>query len=569
VELLVAKDVLEHGAGAAVAADGVRIDFEVARGVALGEMEEGEQRRVTAALDIDVVEAALARRQPVVLRQGQIPGRIGMEQFHAALAEDVGVAALVAGMAQIEAPEPRIPGQLGGANQVAAAVGLDLGEAEQPQPPPRRVSPYPSLQRLEQHTHRRYSRDLPNIAAGGLPMPGGRRSSRRRAALAANLGVALAGIALVGLAAAAGQDWADRHFLPTFAWSRTFQIGLIDALRVLLALAGLFLILLVRPRVARIVKAGRGGRLLVSTLSASLAVAAALAATEGILHTRTWRATQERWGSKEPQRQRDDLTGWSFVPDHHGQAEVDGRAVDYATDRFGYRVAQAGEQTDLARPTIILAGESVMHGYGLQWGETIGAQVQAMTGVPVANIAINAHATDQTYMRLRRELPRFARPVALIVPFVPLLFDRNLDQDRPYLDSDLRWHAAHPPELRLVELGRRILRYRSEEAIDEGVATTRAVLRATIALARSRGAPALILVPQFLPEEPGEAAIRHRVLDEAHLPYLLVPLDPSWRLVVDRHPDPRGARVIAAAIARALSGAAQSGGIPPAGRPAR
>ena len=400
-------------------------------------------------------------------------------------------------------------------------------------------------------------------------MPGGRRSSRRRAALAANLGVAFAGLALIALAAAAGRGWADRHFLPTFAWSRAFQIGLIDALRILLALLGLLLILLVRPRVARIVKAGRGGRLLVSSLSAALAVAAALATTEGILHTRTWRATQERWGGKEPLRQRDDLTGWTFVPDHHGQAVIDGRTIDYATDRFGYRVARAGDQTDLARPTIILAGESVIHGYGLQWGETIGAQLQAMTGVPVASIAVNAHATDQTYMRLRRELPRFAHPAALIVPFVPLLFDRNLDQDRPYLDSSLRWHAAHPPELRLVELGRRILRYRSEEAIDEGVATTQAVLRATLALARARGIPALILVPQLLPEEPTESAIRRRVLDDAHLPYLLVPLDPAWRLAVDRHPDARGARAIATAIARALTGAGQAGRNQAAGQAAR
>jgi hypothetical protein len=141
----------------------------------------------------------------------------------------------------------------------------------------------------------------------------------------------------------------------------------------------------------------------------------------------------------------------------------------------------------------------------------------------------------------------------VVIPFVPLLFDRNLDEDRPYLDSSLRWHAAHPPELRLVELGRRILRYRSEETIADGVATTQAVLRATIALARSRGAATLIVVPQFLPEEPGETAIRRRVLDDAHLRYLLVPLDSSWRLQVDRHPNARGAQAIAAAIAAALS----------------
>lgn len=396
-------------------------------------------------------------------------------------------------------------------------------------------------------------------------MPGGRRLSRRRAALATNLAVAFAGIALIALAGAAGQGWADRHFLPTFAWSRGFQIGLIDALRIVLALVGLLLILFVRPHVARGVRAGRGGRMLVSTLSASLAIVAAVAATEGILHTRTWRATQEHWGSKEPQRQRDDLLGWTFVPNHHGTAEVDGRQIDYATDRFGYRVPAAGAQTDLAAPTIVFAGESIIHGYGLQWPETIAAQVHAMTGLAVANIAVNAHGTDQTYMRLRRELPRFAHPVAVVIPFLPVLLDRNLDQDRPYLDADLRWHAAHPPELRLVELARRILRYRSEDAIAEGVATTQALLRASIALARSRGATPLIVVPELQPEDPTEAAIRRSVLDEAHLPYLLVPLDASWRLAVDRHPNPRGARAIAMAIARALAAARPGGG---AARPA-
>jgi len=153
-----------------------------------------------------------------------------------------------------------------------------------------------------------------------------------------------------------------------------------------------------------------------------------------------------------------------------------------------------------------------------------------------------------------------------VIPFVPILFDRNLDEDRPYLDANLRWNAAHPPDFRLVELARRVLRYRSADTIEEGIATTQAVLRATIALARSRGAAALIVVPQLQPEDPTEAAIRHRVLDDAHLRYLLVPLEPSWRLAVDRHPNPRGAHAIAAAIAQALARSLQR--VPrPAGPP--
>lgn len=384
-------------------------------------------------------------------------------------------------------------------------------------------------------------------------MPDGRRFSSGRAAVTVNVALGLTGVALIALAAAAGQDWADRHFLPGFSVSRALQIGLLQGLRVLLALFGLFLLLFVRPRVARAIDAGRSARLLVSALSATLAVAAAFVTTEWILRVRAGHATLAQLQSKEPLRQHDDLVGWVFIPSHHGQGETDGRAIDYATDRFGYRVARAGDETDTSRPTILFAGESIMNGYGLQWPETIPAQVQAMTGVPVANIAVTAHATDQTYMRLRNELPRFARPIAVVIPFVPVLFDRNLDQDRPYLDSALRWNPGHSPNLLLMELPGRVLRYRSTAAIDEAVAMTQAVLRGAIAFARSRGAAVLIVVPQYLPEEPLEASIRRRVLDDGHIPYLLVRLDPALRLAVDRHPGPRGATAIAAAISRALA----------------
>lgn len=384
-------------------------------------------------------------------------------------------------------------------------------------------------------------------------MPGEGGTSHRRAARAANLAAGLIGLVLIALAIAAGPSWVDRHFLPTFAWPRSFQIGLIQLLRAILAALGLVVLLLVRPRVARAVAEGRGRALLVSTLSASLAVTAAFAATEAVLHSRTWQASQERWGDREPLRRRDALLGWTFVPNHLGRRMVEGRRIDYVTDAFGYRTRAPRAGLDFDRPTIVFVGESIMFGYRLPWRETIPAQVEATTGIQTANLSVNAFATDQSYLRLRRELPRFRRPVAVVIPFVPMLFDRNLDQDRPHLDAGLRWHPAGPPPLRLVEIARRALRYRSEESIAGGVATTQAVLRATIALARSRGATALIVVPQFQPEDPSERAIRERVLDAAHLPYLLVPLDPGWRLAIDRHPDARGAEAIAAAISRSLA----------------
>ena len=75
---------------------------------------------------------------------------------------------------------------------------------------------------------------------------------------------------------------------------------------------------------------------------------------------------------------------------------------------------------------------------------------------------------------------------------------------------------------------------------------------ATVRLARSRGAIPLIVVPQFEPEEQQERELRRRIIEEAHLPYVYVPLDPDDRIENDGHPDADGARTIAEAIADAL-----------------
>jgi hypothetical protein len=83
---------------------------------------------------------------------------------------------------------------------------------------------------------------------------------------------------------------------------------------------------------------------------------------------------------------------------------------------------------------------------------------------------------------------------------------------------------------------------------------TREVLRATSDLAREHGATPLLVVLQFGREEQAEQALRHRILDNANIPYVLVELDSSWRLPWDRHPNARAAHAIANAIADELRG---------------
>jgi hypothetical protein len=367
----------------------------------------------------------------------------------------------------------------------------------------------------------------------------------------ASLAPAALGLLLLAAALAMDRGWQWSHFLPTWAWPWSTQLNILLGLRIFVAVLGLAALFLLRPWLMRASAAGRGRQAAISLFTSTLAIMAAFAVTEGILHTRTWTSVQERW-DQEPQRVSNAEYGWAFAPDHAGEVELDGRTVHYATGPYGYRAPEAGAGPDFGRPTIVFAGESILFGYGLDWPDTVPAQAERLSGLQAANISVNAHATDQILLRLRRELPRFRRPVAVVIPFMPRLFDRNLDLDRPHLDADLRWHPADPPSLRLVELARRILRYRSAHAIREGTVMTQRALKAEIALAEARGAQAIVLVPQFLPEEPREAAIRRAVLDEAGIPYVLAPVPASRLMPGNHHPDPQGSRAIAAAVVAAL-----------------
>jgi len=189
----------------------------------------------------------------------------------------------------------------------------------------------------------------------------------------------------------------------------------------------------------------------------------------------------------------------------------------------------------------------------LRWDESIAAQTGAILGVQTANLGVNAYSSDQAYLRLSRELPRFQHPTAVVSIFMPVLFGRNLDDDRPHLGPGLMWMPA-VKRARLVSLARLFVPYRSEDRVARGIAVTRDVLLATASLARVRGGASLLIVPQLGPEDQAEAGLRRRVLDDGGLPYLSVPLDDSWTITAsDRHPDARGARAIAAAIAAACA----------------
>jgi len=353
-----------------------------------------------------------------------------------------------------------------------------------------------------------------------------------------NIAIAALGCLLIIAAAAANRSWFDRHFLPSF-WTPHEEIvrnGM--RVRAAVALGGLFLILASR-KIGRALARDRS-----YALTIPLAIVLALGVTELALR-------HGRIAPTEPRTHADALVGWLNDPSRTGRVTHLERHTAYVFDRNGYRVASPATQTDFDAPTIIFTGESMMVGHQLAWSDTIPARTEALLGVRSANIAVSGFATDQSYLRLITELPRFRHPVAVVALFAPAIFDRNLDDDRPHLAAGLVWRPA-VTHWRITQLAAHATGYRSEAAIENGVAATRDVLAAMVRLARARGAVPLIVVPQFEPEEPAERDLRRRILDEAHLPYVFVPLDPDDRVEADGHPDEDGAREIAEAIADAL-----------------
>ena len=173
----------------------------------------------------------------------------------------------------------------------------------------------------------------------------------------------------------------------------------------------------------------------------------------------------------------------------------------------------------------------------------------ARLGLQPANLAVGGYATDQMYLRLRAEWPRYRRPCALVILFMPSLFHRNLEHDRPHLDADLAWRPASD-DPRLFQIVRRLVPYRSDRDLAEGMRMTRGALAGMVRMAEARGAVPLILVPELTPETVEEEKIREAAL--RGLPAIKVTVDPRWRLPHNRHPDARADARLAVAVAEYL-----------------
>jgi hypothetical protein len=531
VEDFVSEDLLENRAGVGIVVDEFPIDREPSGGGLFRDVQERQQPMIGLAVDGEIVEAVSAGQRGAVEEAPWFrPART--QQRGAALAEHHAVAQFVDRVLEIQTAQERIGREFGGADDVASAVGFDISEHQQLANATVHVAPHPLMDGAHQLINRRAAFRGHNGSHYHIDM---RRPSVETA-------IAIVGAACVVCALAANQAWLDRHFLPSFFIPRTWYVAIETLGRVVVGTIGI-LTILARRRIAAVDP--------VRVLSVAMAAALAVGASELVLRAVRLRPTEWLLPQEEPVRRLDAMLGWTLEPSRTGHASVGGRSVDYAIDSSGDRVRDASMPVDPARPTIVFAGESVMFGEGLQWEETIPAQAELLLGIQSANIAVHGYSTDQAYLRLRNELPRFQKPVAVIALFMTALFGRNLDRDRPHLESGLSWT---PPALasRLKSLATLVVPFRRDRSVERGIQLTRETLSAIADLARARGATPLIIVPQFGRESPLDESIRRRVFDGAGLPVMRVEIDAGWRLPWDRHPNAAAAKTIATAIAAGL-----------------
>ena len=178
------------------------------------------------------------------------------------------------------------------------------------------------------------------------------------------IAIAIAGGTLVFMALAANQPWLDRHFFPSFFMPRRWYVTVETGVRVMLAAIGVVVVIVLRPRIARL-DVRQPGR------AVPVVIAALLAAGAGELMLRATRMRPIGWlvAEDEPRRRPDPRLGWTLTPNRIGRGTIGGRFVEYAIDPAGYRVRRLDDPVNAEQPTILFTGESVMFGEGLTWDD--------------------------------------------------------------------------------------------------------------------------------------------------------------------------------------------------------
>ena len=375
----------------------------------------------------------------------------------------------------------------------------------------------------------------------------------RQRGIAAQVLVVLAGLLLVVWAWRADLTWFERHVYPGYcAVSRAHSILPVVA-RIASVAVAVLLFVLVRPRLAR--WAARSSAIDLALVAA--AIAAALVVSELLLRRGQTGDATPLVRRDLPPATGDARLGWRFVPSRALSFVIQGRRIEYAIDADGDRASSAAAAIDPARPTIVVAGESVAFGESLPWRETFAGHLAADLGVQVMNVGVPAYGSDQAYLRTVDALARLRRPVAVVTVFVPQLVRRTAQTHRPHLE--LEDGLLVPAPARSAFALARLWRdepYHGDRALD----LSRAIVAATVRHARDHGAAPLFLVTNFGSACGEDAWLYRELFDSQHIPTARVVLGPGDTIGHgDLHPNARGARKLADAVESGLRSAGLAG----------
>jgi hypothetical protein len=375
----------------------------------------------------------------------------------------------------------------------------------------------------------------------------------------------LVGLALVVAAVRIDREWYEVHVLVARCAVFPSEVAGFGRFRGWLAVIGVLFLAVLFPldRLLRRAERAESRPSRGAVLRVLLAVVLALGVSEAFLRWKSHGAVGQRPPSLLvlPPAHPDGRLSWVLEAPRTTVVDADGRAITYAVDAAGDRAASETDVADPSVPTVLLAGESVTFGLGVEWDETYPALVGKRLGVQTVTVAVHGYADDQIYLSTLDHLAKLERPIAVVTLAMADLLDRDVSSWRDRLtvgdDGSLVLARAQPEFLRespLVAFVERVAPWED----DASLRVARAIFVATDRATRARGARALFVLTNFfepcLPDASGRPSIESRLFDGLAVKHIRVDLDPSWSVKSSGHPDARAHAKLADGIVDALRG---------------
>ena len=364
------------------------------------------------------------------------------------------------------------------------------------------------------------------------------------------------GAALLAGAHALDGRWFETHVL--LPWYYPWAPSWVSQTRIAAAMCGAVLLVFAWPLGRALARSSVAGWARVF-----LAVVLGLAASEVVLRlnehgTAYWRSLklEFRFGRSDPR------FGWVLFPSRTTVLGPPERRTSYAIDAWGDRAASDAGAPDPELPSLVVSGESIAVGHGVEYEDTFAARLGKDLVLQVVNVACGGYGTDQAYLRLEDALARLKRPVAVVTAFVPVMLSRNVQDYRPRLVLRDGVLQLIPPAagffagFRLRDLFVNELPYMTDARLHESTELTAAILRETARTARAHGAEPIFAVFSIGPrrelDQHPEAPVVRALFIDQHLPFALIDVDPAELVPYDGHPGPQAHRRIANVLAAAL-----------------